>query len=49
MKFRYNKDVVWHEIDENDPKVYDVIRSGDTVGMFQIECKTVFKMIVFCI
>lgn len=37
IKFRYNKDVVWHEIDENDPKVYDVIRGGNTVGMFQIE------------
>ena len=37
IKFRYNKDVIWHEIDENDPKVYDVIRSGNTVGMFQIE------------
>ena len=37
IKRRYDKDVVWHEIDENDPKVYDVIRSGDTIGMFQIE------------
>ncbi|MFA7611518.1 MAG: DNA polymerase III subunit alpha, partial [Sulfurimonas sp.] len=37
IKFRYNKEVLWHEIDENDPKVYDVIRSGNTVGMFQIE------------
>lgn len=37
IKSRYARDVVWHEIDENDPKVYDVIRSGDTIGMFQIE------------
>ncbi|MDD5400882.1 MAG: DNA polymerase III subunit alpha [Sulfurimonas sp.] len=37
IKLRYGRAVVWHEIDENDPKVYDVIRSGDTVGMFQIE------------
>ena len=37
IKRRYGRDVDWHEIDENDPKVYDVIRSGDTVGMFQIE------------
>lgn len=37
IKLRYGRDVVWHEIDENDPKVYDVIRSGNTVGMFQIE------------
>ena len=37
IKRRYDKDVIWHEIDENDPQVYDVIRGGDTVGMFQIE------------
>ncbi len=37
IKRRYDKDIVWHEIDENDPKVYEVIRSGETVGMFQIE------------
>ena len=37
VKRRYDRDVVWSEIDENDPKVYEVIQSGDTVGMFQIE------------
>jgi len=37
IKLRYGRDVIWHEIDENDPKVYDVIRGGNTVGMFQIE------------
>jgi len=37
IKRRYDKDIDWHNIDENDPKVYDVIRGGDTVGMFQIE------------
>jgi len=37
IKRRYDVDVDWHEINENDPKVYDVIRSGNTVGMFQIE------------
>ncbi|WP_345991395.1 DNA polymerase III subunit alpha [Sulfurimonas sp. HSL-1716] len=37
VKARYNKEINWHEIDENDPKVYDVIRGGDTIGMFQIE------------
>ena len=37
VKRRYDVDVDWHKIDENDPKVYDVIRGGDTVGMFQIE------------
>ena len=37
VKRRYNRDIDWHSIDENDPKVYEVIRSGNTVGMFQIE------------
>ena len=37
VKRRYDRDVIWSEIDENDPKVYEVIQSGDTVGMFQIE------------
>ncbi len=37
IKRRYNKDIDWHKIDENDQKVYEVIRGGDTVGMFQIE------------
>ncbi len=37
IKNRYDKNIIWHEIDENDSKVYDVIRSGNTVGMFQIE------------
>ncbi|MCW8953650.1 MAG: DNA polymerase III subunit alpha, partial [Sulfurimonas sp.] len=37
IKRRYDKDIIWHEINENDPKVYEVIRTGETVGMFQIE------------
>ena len=37
IKKRYDKDIDWHKIDENDSKVYDVIRSGETLGMFQIE------------
>jgi DNA polymerase III subunit alpha len=37
IKQRHNLDVNWHAIDENDKKVYEVIQSGDTVGMFQIE------------
>jgi len=37
IKRRYDRDVIWHEIDENDKKVYEVIRTGETVGMFQIE------------
>ncbi len=37
IKKRYDVEVNWHTIDENDPKVYEIIQSGDTIGMFQIE------------
>lgn len=37
IKNRYDVEVNWHTIDENDPKVYEIIQSGDTIGMFQIE------------
>ena len=37
IKRRWDVDVVWSEIDENDAKVYEVIQTGETVGMFQIE------------
>ncbi|UCM99330.1 DNA polymerase III subunit alpha [Sulfurimonas sp. SWIR-19] len=37
IKRRYNKEIDWHQIDENDKNVYDVIQTGETVGMFQIE------------
>lgn len=37
IKNRYDKTINWHEIDENDPKVYETIQSGETIGMFQIE------------
>ena len=37
IKNRYDVVVNWHTIDENDPKVYEIIQSGDTIGMFQIE------------
>jgi len=37
IKRRYDKVIDWHQIDENDKKVYEVIRTGETVGMFQIE------------
>lgn len=37
IKRRYDIDVDWHKIDENDAKVYSTIQTGETVGMFQIE------------
>jgi DNA polymerase-3 subunit alpha len=33
----HNVTINWHQIDENDPKVYETIQQGDTIGMFQIE------------
>jgi len=37
IKARYNKEINFNAIDMNDPKVYELIQSGDTVGLFQIE------------
>ncbi len=37
VKLRHDVSVDWHSIDVNDPHVYEIIQSGATVGMFQIE------------
>ena len=37
IKRRYDLDVNWDEIDVDDKHVYEVIQTGETVGMFQIE------------
>ncbi len=37
IKKIHDVDVDWHKTDEDDPKVYETIGHGDTVGMFQIE------------
>ncbi len=37
IKRRYDIDVNWDEIDVDDKHVYEVIQTGETVGMFQIE------------
>ena len=34
---RYGKKVDWDQIDINEKKVYDLIQSGHTLGLFQIE------------
>ena len=34
---RYGKRIDWNEIDLNDKKVYELIQSGHTLGLFQIE------------
>jgi DNA polymerase-3 subunit alpha len=37
IKRRYDTSIDFNTLDENDPKVYDVIQSGNTMGLFQIE------------
>ena len=37
IKARFNKEIIWEQIDFNDPKTYETIQSGDTLGIFQIE------------
>jgi len=37
IKSRYNTEINFNTLDVNDPKVYELIQSGDTVGLFQIE------------
>jgi DNA polymerase-3 subunit alpha len=34
---RYNKKINFNEVDFDDPKIYELIQSGATVGLFQIE------------
>ncbi|MCI6989217.1 MAG: DNA polymerase III subunit alpha [Campylobacter sp.] len=37
IKDRYNKEIVWENINVNDKKTYETIQSGNTLGIFQIE------------
>ena len=37
IKKGYNEDINFNKIDVDDPKVYELIRSGATIGLFQIE------------
>jgi len=37
IKRRYDKDINFNAIDTDDSKVYELIRTGHTVGLFQIE------------
>jgi DNA polymerase III subunit alpha len=37
IKLRYKKEIDFTTIDMNDPLVYELIQSGETVGLFQIE------------
>ena len=44
IKRRYNKDIVWENIDFNDKKTYETIQSGNTFGIFQIESPGMQKL-----
>ncbi|MGP1486088.1 MAG: DNA polymerase III subunit alpha [Campylobacter sp.] len=37
IKKRFDIDIIWEKINKNDPKTYEMISSGQTLGMFQIE------------
>lgn len=37
IKKRYNKDIDFLRVDIEDPKVYETMQNGDTLGLFQIE------------
>lgn len=37
IKKRHNIDIDWNKIDVNDKGVYDLIQTGNTLGIFQIE------------
>jgi DNA polymerase-3 subunit alpha len=37
IKKRFNKEINWAEISMEEPKVYETIQSGHTIGLFQIE------------
>ena len=37
IRARYQKEIDFTTIDMNDPQVYELIQSGETVGLFQIE------------
>jgi DNA polymerase-3 subunit alpha len=44
VKARFNKDILWERIDFNDPKTYETIQSGNTLGIFQIESSGMQKL-----
>ena len=37
IKKRYNKEINFNTLNMDDPKVYELIQSGHTIGLFQIE------------
>lgn len=37
IKRTYGVDIIWEQTNFNDPKTYEIIQGGDTLGIFQIE------------
>ncbi len=37
IKLKYDKEINFNEVDFDDPKIYELIESGSTIGLFQIE------------
>lgn len=44
IKMRYNKDIIWQNVDFNELEVYKTIQSGNTLGIFQIESPGMQKL-----
>ena len=44
VKARFGKEILWERIDFNDPKTYETIQSGNTLGIFQIESSGMQKL-----
>ncbi|MCD8213486.1 MAG: DNA polymerase III subunit alpha, partial [Campylobacter sp.] len=44
IKRRTGKDIIWEQIDKNDAQVYNMIQSGQAIGIFQIEGEGMRKL-----
>lgn len=44
IKQRFDKDIIWEQIDINDERTYKTIQSGQAVGLFQIESDGMRKL-----
>ncbi|QCD53013.1 DNA polymerase III subunit alpha [Campylobacter sp. RM16192] len=44
IKNRFDKDIIWEQININDPKVYKTIQSGQAIGLFQVESDGMRKL-----
>ena len=44
VKKRFGKEIIWEQVNKNDPKTYETISSGQTLGLFQIESEGMQKV-----